>query len=123
MPSHPERVRRNYPEGVPAFGSAIADPWNWERDYLGPARAQLLEERDSGQLAYESNFRLVQIPGEPQGNFSCEPIASPEQSPAPVTEPPAVLNPSQAVIWPALFFYLVVLTVLAVCLIGIWSTK
>lgn len=22
MPSHPDRVRRNYPEGVPAFGSA-----------------------------------------------------------------------------------------------------
>jgi hypothetical protein len=26
MPSHPDRVRRNYPEGVPQFGAAHCEP-------------------------------------------------------------------------------------------------
>lgn len=33
MPSHPERVRRNYPEGVPAFGATPVYPeicGNWK---------------------------------------------------------------------------------------------
>lgn len=44
MPSHSVRVRRNYPEGVPQFGTRTVqgdwgdDPWGWEKNYLKPAR-------------------------------------------------------------------------------------